>query len=39
MAYSLAEVASALDIEALTLAGLDRMTEDFGFANPPPSGA
>ena len=29
---------SEKDIEALTLAGLDRMTEDFGFTNPPPSG-
>lgn len=29
---------SEKDIEALTLAGLDRMTEDFGFTNPPPAG-
>jgi hypothetical protein len=26
---------SEKDIEALTLAALDRMTEDFGFTNPP----
>jgi hypothetical protein len=30
---------SEKEIEALTLAALDRMTEDFGFTNPPPSGA
>jgi hypothetical protein len=30
---------SEKDIEALTLVGLDRMTEDLGFTNPPPPGA
>jgi hypothetical protein len=30
---------SEKEIEALTLAALDRMTEDFGFRKPPPRGA